>query len=98
MRPIIQPKPIPFLFSFFNTENAQSQILNFAAGSAQPNISPTQIESMELLLPKESLLKTYIEICNPLFSQRLILIEQNDQLKQARDLLLPRLMNGEIEV
>jgi type I restriction enzyme S subunit len=98
MRPIIQPKPIPFLFSFFNTENAQNQILNFAAGSAQPNISPTQIESMKFLLPKEFLLKTYMEICYPLFSQRLILMEQNGRLKQARDLLLPRLMNGEIKV
>lgn len=98
MRPIIQSKPTPFLFSFFNTENAQNQILNFAAGSAQPNISPTQIESIKLLLPKESLFKKYMEICNPLFSQRLILMEQNDKLKQARDLLLPRLMNGEIEV
>jgi type I restriction enzyme S subunit len=98
LRPTSEPNPIPFLFTFFNTENAQSQVLNFAAGAAQPNISPGQIESIKFLLPAESLFSTFIESCQPLFDQRLVLLEQNEKLKQARDLLLPRLMNGEIPV
>ncbi|MCA1566215.1 MAG: restriction endonuclease subunit S [Acidobacteria bacterium] len=98
LRPTLEPNPISFLFTFFNTENAQSQVLNFAAGAAQPNISPGQIESIKFLLPTESLLTTFIESCQPLFDQRLVLLEQNEKLKQARDLLLPRLMNGDITV
>lgn len=98
LRPTFEPNPTPFLFTFFNTENAQSQVLNFAAGAAQPNISPGQLESIKFLLPTESLLNTFIESRQPLFDQRLILLEQNEKLRQARDLLLPRLMSGEIPV
>lgn len=98
LRPTFEPNPIPFLFTFFNTENAQSQVLNLAGGAAQPNISPRQIESIKFLLPPESLFSTFIESCHPLFNQRLVLLEQNEKLKQASDLLLPRLMSGEILV
>ena len=38
------------------------------------------------------------EIANPALNEILILLDQNQKLAQARDLLLPRLMNGEIEV
>jgi type I restriction enzyme, S subunit len=90
--------PVPFLFTFFNTENAKQQVVNFAAGAAQPNISPTQIESIKLLIPSKTLFTAFADTCEPLFSQRLVLIEQNEYLKAARHLLLPRLMSGEIAV
>lgn len=88
--------PAPFLFVFFNTETAKQQIFNFAQGAAQPNISPGQIESIEIPIPSDALFSTFLEINEPLFQQRLVLLEQNQKLKAARDLLLPRLMSGEI--
>lgn len=75
-----------------------AQPLNFAAGAAQPNISPSQIEAIKLLLPNDSLLHTYLETCKPCLDQMLALTSMNQKLKQARDLLLPRLMNGELAV
>jgi type I restriction enzyme S subunit len=38
------------------------------------------------------------EFTNRIFEQIKILEQQNQKLKQARDILLPKLMNGEIEV
>ncbi|MBJ6119642.1 restriction endonuclease subunit S [Pontibacter sp. BT310] len=90
--------PTSFLFSFFNTEYAQVQILNYAGGAAQPNISGGQIEGIEMLIPNDTILKDYLDITASLFEQRLVLIEQNQKLKQARDILLPKLINGEITV
>ena len=98
LRPLNDLNPNPFLFTFLNSENAQQQVKNFASGAAQPNISPGQIEAIKLLLPSEKVLEDYLEFCEPMFKQKNSLLEQNQKLKQARDLLLPRLMSGEIAV
>ncbi|MDY7024848.1 MAG: restriction endonuclease subunit S [Pseudomonadota bacterium] len=88
----------PLLLSFFNSEKAQSSILNLAGGAAQPNISAKQIESIELPIPPETLLNTFLDETENLFTLRLNLVDQIFRLTQARDLLLPKLMNGEIAV
>ena len=42
------------------------------------------------------LIEMFADICEPIFKQLCILNIENRQLAQARDLLLPRLMNGEL--
>ena len=88
----------PLLLSFFSMEDAQAQIINYAAGAAQPNISSGQIEAIKLLIPEMKFIRLYLEFAVPLFEQRLSLVEQNQKLRAARDLLLPKLMSGEISV
>ncbi len=97
-KPKISHEPTPFLFTFFNSAEGRSQIANFAGGAAQPNISGNQIEGIKLLLPPEDLLKEYVDVCGVLFRQRLLLERQGDLARQARNLLLPRLMSGEITI
>jgi type I restriction enzyme, S subunit len=88
-----------FLYQFFFMDGfAQTQVQNIAAGAAQPNISGSQIESIELLIPQIALLTIFLDSVREGFQMRENLIEQNEKLKKARDLLLPRLMNGEIAV
>lgn len=87
-----------FLYPFFMDINAQTQVQNIAAGAAQPNISGSHIESIEILIPSRNLLNHYIDKVKDCFALRQILIEQKTKLKDARDLLLPRLMNGEMTV
>lgn len=86
------------IFSFFISENAQKQILNFAGGAAQPNISSTQISEVELYIGSDEILKMFENKINPIMHQIQILYNQNQKLKEARDILLPRLMNRTIEV
>ncbi|CCI18206.1 Putative restriction modification system protein (fragment) [Microcystis aeruginosa PCC 9807] len=40
----------------------------------------------------------FLAFANPIYTQIHVLEQQNQKLKQARDILLPKLMNGEIEV
>lgn len=87
-----------FLFCFFNEPSAKNAVESLASGAAQPNISGGQIESIKLLYPK---IETVTEFGNSIKSHfKLIwnLKEQNTKLREARDILLPRLMNGQIEV
>lgn len=87
-----------FLFCFFNEPTAKNAVESMASGAAQPNISGGQLESIKLYYPK---LKTVTEFGNSINSHfELIwnLKKQNTKLREARDILLPRLMNGQIEV
>jgi len=43
-------------------------------------------------------MKLFEELVEPFSKQIAVLQDMNTQLRQARDLLLPKLMNGEIEV
>lgn len=56
------------------------------------------IKHMNSILPPQNLMDLFDEITNPAFNEILILLDQNQKLAQAWDLLLPRLMSGEIEV
>jgi len=50
------------------------------------------------ILPPQNLMDLFSEITSPSFNEILILLDQNQKLAQAWDLLLPRLMSGEIGV
>ena len=62
------------------------------------NVNKGKFESLPIVTPRDTILKEFDEFCKPIFPQIKGLLVQNQKLKQARDLLLPRLMNGEIEV
>jgi type I restriction enzyme S subunit len=69
-----------------------------ANGVAQQNLSPIQTSQMEILFPPENLLLLFAEICEPVIDEILMLYQQNVILRQTRDLLLPRLISGELDV
>ena len=64
----------------------------------QTELSRGQIGEIDILVPSHSLVQQFEEYSEPIFSQVSTLLEQNQKLKVARDLLLPRLMSGAIEV
>lgn len=97
-RPLEGVNNIPLIFTFFMTDNAQQQILNYAQGAAQPNISTYQIGQIEILIPDNELLKSFKDLVSPFLKQIQMFYFQNRKLKAARDILLPRLMNQTIEV
>lgn len=56
------------------------------------------IGEQKIIIPKETDLKAFTEKVKPIFTLISTLGEQNSKLREARDILLPKLMNGEIEV
>ena len=56
------------------------------------------IGEQKITIPKDSELRSFIEQVKPIFTLISTLGEQNAKLREARDILLPRLMSGEIEV
>ena len=68
------------------------------SGSAQPQITVTNLEGMEVIIPKESKLVKFNEIVKPLFRKLSINKIQIQALKKTRDTLLPKLMSGQLRV
>lgn len=73
-------------------------ILNYRMGAAQENISQTIIQNIKINYPKEELLMEFERVISPLYDMIKSLTKQNQLLKEARDILLPRLMMGMIDV
>jgi type I restriction enzyme S subunit len=56
------------------------------------------IGEQKIKIPKETELKAFTEKAKPIFTLISTLGEQNSKLREARDILMPKLMNGQIEV
>ena len=67
-------------------------------GATMTNVNKTKFENLEILYPIKELREKYFCFCYPIFKKIYNLSMNNIFLSQARDRLLPKLMNGELEV
>ena len=68
-------------------------------GATQKNLNTTYVGNQIITIPdSEVLLQSFTDLVEPVFLQIKTLASYNRQLANARDLLLPKLMNGEIAV
>ena len=67
-------------------------------GSAQPNVSTTDIENITIQNIEDADLMKFYEKVNPIYKKIILNCEENLNLEQLRDTLLPKLMNGEIDL
>lgn len=76
----------------------QADITAFQKGAAQPHVYPKDLMRLIVLCPPENLANIFEQEASKNFLLIRNLIKQNKLLAKARDLLLPRLMNGEVVV
>ncbi len=62
------------------------------------NVNKTKFGNLIVLYPDNQIRENYYVLCKPIFERILALSHSNHKLGQGRDRLLPKLMNGEIEV
>ena len=91
-------KKLPFIYNALKQNKISETIINKGQGSAQPNISSNDIESIEIPYSPNILIKKFNETCYPLLYQIIHNQKQNMELTQLRDTLLPRLMNNQIKI
>lgn len=87
-----------FSYIFLIRKSYRDLLLSFSDGSAQGNLSPYQIESIKLIIPEEKLLKDFQELVDNFYYQIINNILENQKLVTLRDLLLSKLVGGEIKV
>jgi type I restriction enzyme S subunit len=67
-------------------------------GAAQPQANAQVLTSMPIAVPPVQIQSEFSEIVKPLLDQKEILQIKNANLRQTRDLFLPKLVSGEISV
>ena len=94
-RPIKNKSTLGFIAGFVENQ-LQHELETRASGSAQRNFGPTHLKQISLLVPDFKLLELHQKYASSLFEKRKQLLSEIDVLKDTRDLLLPKLLNGEI--
>lgn len=87
-----------YFLLYLSLKQALDQFQNRTVGSTMKHIRKKELEAVSFLYPKDVLLFDFNEFIRPILGQIQNLQKSNNQLKKSRDLLLPKLMSGEIPV
>jgi len=87
-----------YLFYFLNSDWYQAFISGASTGSTRKSASAKLMTNVDIPIPPLNLQKNFSKNVSIFPSQITTLLIQNQKLKEARDSLLPRLMNGSLEV
>lgn len=93
-----QKVPFSFLYCCVTQDDFVSYLVNCTNGAAYPAVKPDHFREAAITLPTDSLLRQFNLIAEPMYRKIEILEKQIKRSKEARDRLLPKLMNREIEV
>ena len=85
-------------YIFYSLMLNRIYFLYVATGATVPSLRQNNFTSMKIIMPKMSLVKRFDEIISLLFKQINFLENTNEKLSKQRDMLLPRLMSGKLEV
>lgn len=97
----IEPKPpVPkvFLYCFLRFSSFADEVKQHANGANVLHLSPDRITAFPLLVPTSQAMVQFADIVGPALQQIDVLENQIENLRQTRDLLLPRLLSGQINL
>lgn len=96
---VFTPKTnISIWYLFFWLMRNKEYLESISFGAAQQNISQDIIKKIIVLFPPESVTLSFDKKIKPIYKKIQNLMQQITNLTQQRDLLLPRLMSGKLEV
>ena len=76
----------------------QSAINSMSGSDGRQRVKSDKLKMLDYLHPTSELVEKFENVEEPIFEKIYRLSKQMQQAKQARDLLLPKLMSGEVEV
>ena len=89
---------ISYFYSLLKYSNFSEEVKNHANGANVLHLNPQNIEMYKLVVASEKVRNQFGKIVNQIYNNIDVLYLKNEMLVQTRDLLLPRLMSGEINV
>jgi type I restriction enzyme S subunit len=85
-------------YAYFALLDLKPRLESMSGGVTMPNVNKSKFSVMPIMIPDKKIVSLFDEAVMSNFVQIETLSIMNEKLQQARDLLLPRLMNGEIPV
>ena len=89
-----QPHTAIFVYFFVKAFDMYSMNI----GAAVPSMTTKILDAMDVVIPDKETLEKFDKRAKVYFNKTKTLQGQNERLKTAKDLLLPKLMNGKVEV
>lgn len=95
----IEESTTPNIFYVYELlNNIRTIITNFQRGAAQPHVYPKDINRIKLIIPEINIIEDANKKLETIHHEINKLQQQSVILSRQRDLLLPRLMSGKLEV
>lgn len=87
-----------YLYLWLDQPIITNEIINLNSNSAQPGINQTDVKSLPILVPDFEIMTKFENIILPMMNQIFDNALEINKLSKLRDILLPKLMSGEINV
>jgi len=87
-----------YLYFWLDLPEMTQNIISLNANAAQPGINQEGVKGLPILIPSEKVLIDFENTTEPILAELFSLAKKNNILRKTRDLLLPKLISGEIDV
>ena len=97
---VLSAKKVPYsyLYCAVTQEEFVGYLVNATNGAAYPAVKPVHFEVADILKPDDKVLEQFHRVADSIYRKKEALENQNHNLRESRDLILPKLMSGEVEV
>jgi len=87
-----------YLFFWLDQPDMTQAIRNLNTNAAQPGLNQTGVKGLLVVVPPKLLLDEFDKHAGPVLSQIFNLAKKNANLRRTRDLLLPKLISGQLTI
>ena len=88
-----------YLYFILNHHENKTKIFTMASGkAAQPGLNQMELKSLEVKLPSKDKIVAFEKKVTPIMNKIAYNAKENKILEQLRDIVLPKLINGEINL
>lgn len=79
-------------------EDLYQYLVKLSTGSSRDNLSQDMIKNIKVVIPSNDILDRFYDFSNNIIKEITKKQQENEQLTQLRDWILPMLMNGQVKV
>lgn len=90
--------PHEYLYQTLRHHGQSGQLATLFTGATIKHLPREKLAKVAVVVPPPELLKDFTDVARPIENQIGLLEAENRRAAEARDLLLPRLMSGELAV
>lgn len=87
-----------YLYLFLDQPDMTQNIRNLNSNAAQPGINQVGVKGLPILIPEKVILQEFENMIDPIFTLLFTLAKKNLILQKTRDLLIPKLISGQINL
>jgi len=95
---ILENDEVPYTYIFPMIQDKIDDLTSRQTGGAQQHINKNDVNSFKMIKPRSHILSDFHIIVSGIYDKIAVSLFENMSIAETRDILLPKLMSGEIEV